>query len=48
MGHILQLLSIGLLAMAAWCQSSTPTPLAADQYNTCFSCVMSNYKFCAV
>ncbi len=48
MGYILQLLSLGLLAMAAWCQSSTPTSLAADQYNACFSCVMSNYKFCAV
>ena len=48
MGYILQLLCLALLAIAVQCQSSSPTPLAADQYNTCFSCVMSNYKYCAV
>ena len=48
MARILHLICLGVLIVGAFCQSSTTTPSTPDQYNTCFACVMSNYRFCAV
>ena len=48
MARLRLLICFEILIVATLCQGSTTTPYPPDQYNTCFACIMSNYRYCAV